>query len=60
MSVDVRDFEWFVLDGDDEIVALFQTEKAANIYVAAMAEEDDNLRATQGYFNFDSSCTVSV
>lgn len=58
--MDVRDFEWFVIDGEDEIVALFQTEKAANIYVAAMAEEDDDLRTTQGYFNFDSSCTVSI
>lgn len=63
MSQDIRDFKWFVLDDSDEIVALFDDEKDAELFrdaVNAKCEGGDMYRVEEGYFNFDSSCWISV
>lgn len=54
---DVRDFCWFVLDEDDEVIALFKEEKNANAFIG---DNVDDFTKVEGYFNFDSSCSVST
>lgn len=59
MSTNIKDFEYGVIDEDNEIIALFNSENDAKIYAQFRNQEEQEVVVVELYFTEEANITVS-